>query len=112
MDVISVPQDVRYVVDFWLIERGEEDQRGLELHPSPFRGNTMDVISVHIPLQVRTLRGHESEIVSAVVMSGRGGGGDVDWENPAPPVVVSLSDDGCVKAWDVMQVRKYIHTCF
>ena len=83
-------------------------------------GNTVYVVSVHIPLQVRTLRGHESDIVSAVVMSGRGGGGDVDWENPAPPVVVSLSTDGCVKAWDVMQVRstyiymymymKYIYT--
>ena len=40
-------------------------------------------------------------------MGGRGGRGeDVNWENPSPPFVISLSSDGTVKAWDVMQVRK------
>ena len=55
-------------------------------------------------LKVRTLRGHETDIVSVVCLEGRGGGGGVNWENPLPPVVVSLSADGCVKAWDVQQV--------
>lgn len=40
-----------------------------------------------------------------VVIGGRGkDGGDMNWENPSTPVVLSLSSDGCVKAWDVMQV--------
>ena len=52
-------------------------------------------------LKVRTLRGHETDIVSVVCL---GGGVGVNWENPLPPVVVSLSADGYVKAWDVQQV--------
>jgi WD40 repeat protein len=37
-------------------------------------------------------------------MGGRGGRGeDVNWEDPSPPFVISLSSDGTVKAWDVMQ---------
>ena len=40
-----------------------------------------------------------------VVIGGRGKDGeDMNWENPAAPMVLSLSSDGCVKAWDVMQV--------
>ena len=35
---------------------------------------------------------------------GETGGGDINWENPSHPLVVSLSSDGCVKAWDVTQV--------
>ena len=41
-----------------------------------------------------------------VVGERRGAGGDVNWENLSPPLVISLSSDGCVKAWDVMQVGK------
>lgn len=52
-------------------------------------------------LQVKTLRGHEKEIVDAVVI----GGSQVNWENPKPPLVVSLSTDGSVKAWDILQVQ-------
>ena len=48
----------------------------------------------------------------AVVIGGKGrrgdgGGGGVNWENPSPPMVLSLSSDGCVKAWDVIQVRTH-----
>ncbi len=50
--------------------------------------------------QVKTLRGHEKDITTAHVI----GGGGVNWENPQPPLVVSLSQDSCVKAWDVSQV--------
>ena len=49
---------------------------------------------------MKTLRGHEKEITDAVVI----GGSQVNWENPKPPLVVSLSTDGSVKAWDVLQV--------
>lgn len=43
-----------------------------------------------------------------VIGERRGGQGesDVNWESPSNPVVVSLSSDGCVKAWDVIQVSK------
>ena len=58
-------------------------------------------------LQVRTLRGHETDIVSVVVLGERGTG-DINWENPSHPTVVSLSTDGSVKAWDVTQVSKQI----
>ena len=54
-------------------------------------------------IQVRTLRGHEKDIVSVAVLR-ETGGADINWENPSHPVVVSLSSDGCVKAWDVIQV--------
>ena len=50
---------------------------------------------------MKTLRGHEREITAAAVI---GGGGSVNWDNPQPPLVISLSADGCVKAWDVIQV--------
>ena len=50
--------------------------------------------------QVKTLRGHEKDITTAHVI----GGGGVNWENPQPPLVVSLSQDSCVKAWDISQV--------
>jgi len=49
---------------------------------------------------MKTMRGHEQDITAAVVVAG----GSVNWENPSPPLVVSLSADGCIKAWDVMQV--------
>ena len=41
VDVISVPQDVRYVVDFWLSERGEEGQKGVRAPPFPPLGETL-----------------------------------------------------------------------
>ena len=50
---------------------------------------------------MKTLRGHDKEIVDAVVI----GGSQVNWENPKPPLVVSMSTDGSVKGWDVLQVR-------
>lgn len=50
---------------------------------------------------MKTLRGHEKDITDAVVI----GGGRVNWEDPKPPLVVSLSSDGSVKAWDVLQVK-------
>ena len=44
-------------------------------------------------------------------MGGRGGKGEnVNWENPSPPLVISLSSDGTVKAWDVIQVRTLTRT--
>lgn len=52
---------------------------------------------------MKTLRGHEQDVTAAVVIAG----GKVNWENPSPPLVVSLSADGCVKAWDIMQVWVY-----
>ncbi|CAI8007365.1 hypothetical protein GBAR_LOCUS5169 [Geodia barretti] len=52
--------------------------------------------------RVRTLRGHEKDIVSVAVLR-ETGGGDINWENPSHPLVVSLSGDGSVKAWDVTQ---------
>ena len=51
-------------------------------------------------LQVKTLRGHEADIQSVEVV----GGGRVSWEDPRPPLLVSLAGDGSVKAWDVLQV--------
>ena len=51
---------------------------------------------------MKTLRGHEKDITTAYVI----GGGGVNWENPLPPLVVSLSQDNCVKAWDVSQVSR------
>ena len=70
VDVISVPQDVRYVVVFWLSERGEEGQKGVRSSTlSPFRGKTvyMYVESVRIQPQVRTVppfRGITVDVVS------------------------------------------------
>ena len=58
--------------------------------------------------KVRTLRGHEKDVIKVACV---GGGGGVNWENPTPPVVISLSTDGCVKAWDVLQVSIYIFPC-
>ena len=55
-------------------------------------------------LQAKTLCGHEKEIAAAVVI----GGSRVNWENPKPPLVVSMSTDGSVKAWDVLQVLHII----
>ena len=52
------------------------------------------------------MRGHEKDITAAVMIAG----GNVNWENPSPPLVVSLSADGCVKAWDIMQVWVYVPT--
>ena len=49
---------------------------------------------------MKTLRGHEKDITDAVVI----GGSRVNWENPKPPLVVSISSDGSIKAWDVLQV--------
>ena len=49
--------------------------------------------------QVKTMRGHKSNIKSVVVVEGRA----IDWENPGPPLVVTLSEDKSVKAWDVLQ---------
>ena len=51
-------------------------------------------------MQVKTLRGHEKEVTDAVVL----GGSQENWENPKPSLVVSISSDGSVKAWDVLQV--------
>ena len=73
--------------------------------------------------QVKTLRGHESDITDAAII----GDSRVNWENPKPPLVISLSsnpvlglgiglrlgvsvpettsDQGSVKAWDVLQVN-------
>ena len=57
--------------------------------------------------KVKTLRGHEQEVQSAIVI----GGARVNWERPSPPLVVSCSSDGAVKAWDVLQVcLVYTHT--
>ena len=52
------------------------------------------------------MRGHEKDIVSVAVLR-ETGGGDINWENPSHPLVVSLSGDGSVKAWDVTQVSRY-----
>ena len=49
---------------------------------------------------MKTLRGHEKDITDAVVI----GGSQVDWENPKPPLVVSIDSAGSVKAWDVLKV--------
>ena len=69
MYVISVPQDVRYVVVFWLSERGEEGQKGLGAPPFPPLGERLYryVESVRIQPQVRTLppfRGITVDVVS------------------------------------------------
>ncbi len=53
---------------------------------------------------MKTLRGHQSRIVAAEVVGGR----SVDWEDPKPPLVVSLSADMAVKAWDVLQVSRSV----
>ena len=42
-------------------------------------------------------------VKEAVVM----GGGQMNWEHPTPPLVVSLDCDGNVKAWDVLQVSSF-----
>lgn len=52
-------------------------------------------------LQVKSLRGHEQDIINVVSV----GGSSVDWEHPVPPAIVSLSQDGVVHAWDVAEVR-------
>ena len=59
--------------------------------------------SSYATVQVKTLRGHEEKITDAVVI----GGAQVNWENPKPPLVVSISSDGSIKAWDVSQVKQY-----
>ena len=69
-------------------------------------GNLIGLFYCLCNTQVKTLRGHEQDITAAVVIAG----GNVNWENPSPPLVVSLSADGCVKAWDIMQVWVYIPT--
>ena len=74
-------------------------------------------------MQVKTLKGHESDITDAVII----GDSRVNWENPKPPLVISLasnpvsgigirplgvlvpettSDQGSVKGWDLLQVKK------
>ena len=40
-------------------------------------------------------------MTTALVLSK--GRGDTDWENASPPLVVTLSEDMCVKAWYVVQ---------
>jgi hypothetical protein len=47
------------------------------------------------------MRGHKGNIMSVQVVGGR----NIDWENPEPPLVVTLSEDNCVKTWDVLKVR-------
>lgn len=61
----------------------------------------MWVIVISHLMQVKSLRGHKAKIKSVVVIGGR----DVDWEDVRPPVVVSLSEDRCVRAWDLLEVR-------
>ena len=50
--------------------------------------------------QVKTLRGHQANITMATCM----GDSRVNWEDPTPPMVISLAEDGCVKAWSVNKV--------
>ena len=52
-------------------------------------------------LQVKSLRAHEKDIINVVAVTRS----SIDWEHPAPPAIVSLSQDGVVHAWDVMEVR-------
>lgn len=47
------------------------------------------------------MRGHKSDISCAEVVGGSG----VNWEDPKPPLVVSLAVDKTAKAWDVLQVK-------
>lgn len=50
--------------------------------------------------QVKSLRGHKSDIISAVCL----GGATTDIEHPSPPAVVSLSSDSVVYGWKFNEV--------
>lgn len=54
---------------------------------------------------MRSLRGHKTDIVTAVCMSGVKG---INWEQLAPPILVSLSSDSVVHAWNVIEVRVHV----
>ena len=53
---------------------------------------------------MKTLRKHEKDIIDIISL----GGSNDDIENPKSPIIISLSDDSIVYAWNTVEVIKIL----